>query len=196
MHSGRRINICSMFWLQGRMFCVLLQLCRRGNGRCGSDALGADPADCLTAPSSGCRSQPSDITATSTEKWMALILRTRSRWGRSERSAPAVRLYPVQYCCSRTKWSSSALRATSRSPCWRTTSAKHAALKISCTNTCGSSSSPTMTWREPKGIYQMKLSHCNAAISTQVQVQIYSDCRLYKVLIKIYSFCVCIYKQM
>lgn len=54
-------------------------------------------------------------------------------------------------CRSRTSWSSSALRATSRSRCWRTTSAKRAASKSSCTNTCESWNSPTTIWNEPNG---------------------------------------------
>lgn len=55
----------------------------------------------------------------------------------------------------RTSWSSSTLRATSRFPCWRTTSAKHAASRISSTNTSESSNSPMTTWREPKGLCEL-----------------------------------------
>lgn len=63
----------------------------------------------------------------------------------------------VQYMLSalllRRRWSSSTLRATSRSPCWRTTSAKRAASRSSFTNTSESLSSPTMIWKEPKGLF-------------------------------------------
>lgn len=53
--------------------------------------------------------------------------------------------------CCRRSWSSSTLRVINRSLCWRTTLARHAASRSSSTNTSGSLSRPTMTWREPKG---------------------------------------------
>lgn len=89
---------------------------------------------------------------------------------------------------SRTNWSSSTLRATSRSQCWRTTSAKHAASRTSCTNMCASLNSPTMIWREPKGKYVIK---CVYVSSNKHQLSLYlvSDFIKYRLILKLQFLC-------
>lgn len=141
-NSGRFLKYCRGISFIEHLQLVWPHLCRQMWVRCTQSWFSS-----WFCRSSGCRSPPSQMSAAIDEQKMRWILSSGSRWGGSK----FILFILSNAVLSRTNWSSSTLRATSRSPCWRTTSAKRAASRTSCTNTCASSNSPTMIWREPKG---------------------------------------------